>query len=513
MTKTILSTIAALAILLGITLFTPWLIGESRGTQMASTITASYPLTFPKDFAWGVAVAAQHVEHQQPSDWTAFERRVIAEGKTGTGDKPGQAKPGHIHNLDKVSAEVRQKKVDFDTRYASDFKALADLGLNSYRFSLSWARLFPRAGMKEPDPDGIAFYREVIAAAKANGLTPHVSLFHFSTPEWFWEEQQGKRGWERSDALTHWERYVSAVSALLGPEIDFWCTLNEPMVYVLWGYMEGIFPPLEQRAVPLDVAPVVAQLLKAHAGAYEILHRDAKAREQSISVGLTQHTRAFEPMRNWHLMDRLAAGFVQQAFIWDVFDAIETGRYAMTNTDFNVTIDGLAGTQDYVGINYYGRFYVQMDFDAVAAGPVTHTNDPSDPEELTSDLGWALYPIGFSHVLEEAWQRYGKPIQILENGIADATQADSLRQTFLVSHLREVWYAMNVLGIDIEGYFHWSHLDNFEWAEGFGPRFGLFAVDYEKDFARTARDSAAIYADIIRAGINEDVWEQTRGPF
>ena len=110
MTKTILSTIAGLAILLGLTLFTPWLIGESRGTQMASTITASYPLTFPNDFAWGVAVAAQHVEHQQPSDWTAFERRVIAEGKTGTGDKPGQAKPGHIHNLDKVSAEVRQKK-------------------------------------------------------------------------------------------------------------------------------------------------------------------------------------------------------------------------------------------------------------------------------------------------------------------------------------------------------------------------------------------------------------------
>jgi len=93
----------------------------------------------------------------------------------------------------------------------------------------------------------------------------------------------------------------------------------------------------------------------------------------------------------------------------------------------------------------------------MAAGPVTHTRDPSDPEELTSDLGWALYPIGFSNVLNEAWTRYGKPIQILENGIADAAQPDSLRQTFMVTHLREVWYAMNVLGVDIDGYFHWSH--------------------------------------------------------
>ncbi len=299
MTRTILAAIGALALLLSIVLFTPWLIGEARGTQTASRITAGYPLTYPENFAWGVAVAAQHVEHQQPSDWTAFERRVISEGKTGTGNKPGEAKPGHIRDLDKVSEEVRRKKVDFDTRYASDFEALSNLGLNSYRFSLSWARLFPRADMTEPDPEGVAFYKDVIASAKSNGLTPHVSLFHFSTPEWFWEELQGKRGWERSDALAHWNRYVSAVSTLLGPDIDFWCTLNEPMVYVLWGYMEGIFPPLEQRAAPVDVAPVVAQLLKAHANAYEILHRDAAARGQAISVGLTQHTRAFGSFGCW----------------------------------------------------------------------------------------------------------------------------------------------------------------------------------------------------------------------
>lgn len=242
MTRTTTGVIVALTVLLGMTAFTPWLIGEARGTQTASEVPNAYPLTFPDDFAWGVAVAAQHVEHQQPSDWTAFERRVIAEGKTGTGDRPGQAKPGHIRELDLVSEEVRRKKVDFDGRYEDDFEALSQLGLNSYRFSISWARLFPSADMTEPDVAGVAFYREVIESAKANGLAPHVSLFHFSTPEWFWKEQDGRRGWERTDALDHWRRYVSAVSKLLGPEVNFWCTLNEPMVYVLWGYMEGIFP-------------------------------------------------------------------------------------------------------------------------------------------------------------------------------------------------------------------------------------------------------------------------------
>jgi len=497
----------------GLIVFTPWFVGEVRGSATSSRFEASYPLTFPSDFDWGVAVAAQHVEHQQPSDWTAFERRVIKEGKTGTGAQPGQAKPGHIRNLDNVSDEVRLKKVDFDTRYESDFEALAELGLNSYRFSLSWARLFPRADMTEPDPAGITFYREVIAAAKKNGLKPHVSLFHFSTPEWFWEEQGGERGWERRDALQHWNRYVTAVSELLGPEISHWCTLNEPMVYVLWGYLEGIFPPLEQRANPEATAPVVARLLEAHASAYQILHRDAAQRNQTIKVGLTQHTRAFEPWRNWHLFDRLAADFIQQAFIWDIFDAIESGTYTMTDSEYQRTIDGLKGTQDYVGINYYGRFYVQMDVDALDKGPVTHTRDPRDGEELASDLDWALYPIGFSQILEEAWTRYGKPIQILENGIADAANPDTLRQTFLTSHLREVWHAMNIRGVDIDGYFHWSHLDNFEWAEGFGPRFGLYAVDYDKDFARTPRGSADVYADIIKEGLSEALWEQTKGPF
>lgn len=487
-------------------LFTPWFLGVGRSAERYSDVVAPYPLVFPSDFAFGVAIAAQQVEHQQPSDWTAFERRAVAEGRTGTGERPGVARPGHIRALDRWPAEVRERKADFDSRYEEDFTALAALGLNAFRLSVDWARLFPRAGMPAPDSAGVAFYRQVIAAAKARGLTPHLTLFHFSAPAWFWEAQDGQRGWERADALEHWERFVRAVSTAYGAEVSDWCTLNEPMVYVFNGYLEGIFPPLERRGQPATVAPVVARLLEAHAVAYRVLHEDAAARGQSVRVGLTQHTRSFEPWRTWWPLDRLAAGFVRQAFIWDLLDAVESGTFAMTNTDYRREIPGLAGTQDYVGINYYGRFYVEMGLAQLATGPTIHFNDPTDPAEETSDLGWAMHPKGFTDVLVEAGRRYGKPILILENGTADGADDDRHRQRYLVSHLREVWHAIHERGVDIRGYFHWTATDNFEWAEGFEARFGLFAVDYANGFARRARPSAALFGQVVREGITDGMW-------
>ncbi len=505
--KPLLLAALGLLVVIAAALFTPWFFGVERRTQRVSAVEAPYPLTFPDDFAFGVATAAQQIEHQQPSDWTAFENRALAEGLTGTGDKPGQAKPGHIHHLDRYPAEIRRKKVDFDRRFPDDFAELAALSISHYRFSISWSRLFPRPGMTAPDPAGVDFYRQVVGALKIHGLTPHVTLFHFSSPAWFWDEVDGQRGWERPDAMQRWSQFVDAAIEAIGPEVADWCTLNEPMVFVYNGYLEGLFPPLEQRAGPPAVAPVVHRLLEAHAIAYHKLHAAAKARGDTVRVGLTQHTRAFDPWRTWAPLDRVAAGFVQQAFIWDMLDAIESGTYAMTDTDYRADIEGLKGTQDYVGINYYGRFYVQMDLGDMAAGPIIHSHDPSDPDELESDLDWAIHPIGLSDVLLEAHRRYGKPIQILENGLADARDGDERRQLFLVSHLREVWHAMNAHGVDIDGYFHWSHMDNFEWAEGFGPRFGLFAVDYTNDFARTPRPSALLYQRIIEGGITEEMWQ------
>lgn len=506
MKRAVLIGLAVVGVLIALVAFTPWFVGEVRQAERVTAVQAEGPYTFPEDFAWGVAVAAQHVEHQSPSDWTAFEKAAVAEGRTETDPRPGYAKPGHINALDTYSPEVQQKKVDFDARFGDDFRTLGALGLNAYRFSISWARLFPREDMTEPDPAGIDFYRQVIASLKRNGMTPYVTLFHFSSPEWLWVEKDGKKGFERADALEHWTRYVEAVVEALGGEVADWCTLNEPMVFVYNGYLEGVFPPNEQReGGPPAVAPVVHRLLEAHAIAYRIVHADAKKRGKEARVGITQHTRAFEPWRNWAPLDRIASGFVRQAFIWDPLDAIETGTYAMTNSDYEVEIEGLKGTQDYVGINYYGRYFVEVKLSNPAA-PVIHFNDPSDSDEMRSDLDWAIHPKGFGEVLREAHQRYGKPIFVLENGMADGADDDTRRQAFLVSHLRELWSAKNEGGADIRGYFHWSHMDNFEWAEGFEARFGIIKVDYANAFARTLRPSARLYSDIIDKGVTDEMW-------
>ena len=201
------------------------LFGNIKSSQLTSDFTDRALYDFPKGFLWGAASAAQHIEHQQPSDWTAFEKRVIAEGKTQTDPRPGYALPGHINALDQVSEQVRQRKTNFDELIEEDFALAHELGHNSHRFSISWARLFPQENMREPDPAGIAFYQRVLTAMKDNGITPLVSFFHFSTPEWFWHDLNGKRGWERSDALLHFKQFVEAVLDNFGTQIKNWCEL------------------------------------------------------------------------------------------------------------------------------------------------------------------------------------------------------------------------------------------------------------------------------------------------
>ena len=480
---------------------------KTRTDLWTSNFPEQQEYKFPKDFLWGASSAAQHVESQQPSDWTAFELEVIKKGHTDTDPKPGYAKPGHINSLDKYSLEIRTNKTNYDEVFNEDFKLAEAMGHNGHRFSISWARLFPKEDMENPDPAGIQYYQEILDSLADKNIEPLVSLFHFSTPEWFWYEKNGQRGWERDDALEHFEKFVSAVLENYGTQINNWCTLNEPMVYVFNGYMEGIFPPLEQRDISA-LGPVVKSLLEAHTLAYQLIHAHGQDNNQDNLVGIAKHTRAFEPMRNWAPLDRLTAAGIDQAFIWDVLDAINTGVLKISNTDYEVTIPGLKGSQDYIGVNYYGRYYVESNiFDL--ANPQIHFNDPLDKTEMVNDLDWAIYPHGFYNILTDTHERYGLPIYILENGMADSEMDDIRRQKFIVTHLREIWNAINYGGVDIRGYMHWSFIDNFEWAEGFTARFGLVKVDYENNFERIPRKSADIYSTIIKNNsIPKNMWDQ-----
>ena len=461
--------------------------------------SADGALPFPKNFSWGVAIAGQQAETQQPSDWTAFENEAFRQRRFGTAKQAGQALPRNIHDLGHWSEKVRREKAGFESMYPADLALAQRMGLNAFRFSIEWARLFPRAGMSEPDPAGIAYYKALLGEMKARGLTPFVTLFHYASPAWFFEpDAGGRRGWERSDAMMHWQVYVNAVAKNFIPDVTQWCTLNEPMVYLYSGYIEGTYPPLERRAGVAAAAPVVQALLQAHAIAYRTLHSVAAARHVQANVGITENTLAFEPLRNWMPLDRLTAQRVDQAWNWDFLDAIQTGRMKLEETDIDTPIAGLRGTQDYVGINYYSRTYIRSDL-LHPATPQVLLHDPEAPDEPVNDLGWASYPHGMFLILTQAARRYAKPIYVLENGTADGSQQDLARQRFLVAHVREVWLAMRQGGADVRSYIHWSLFDNFEWADGFDARFGLVAVDYENGFKRTPRPSAQLFATIAHS--------------
>jgi beta-glucosidase len=456
------------------------------------------PFIGPAGFLWGTATADHQIENAQPDDWTAFEWRARGD-RLQTELRLGMVQPGHIAGIADVPASWIEKKTDFDRHMDDDLARCRDLGTNAFRFSISWARLFPRAGMSAPDPDGVAFYDRLLDACERNGQEPSATLLHFASPQWLWErDEAGQRGYERADVVDHFRRFSAFCAARWGRRIRHWCTLNEPMVLVYFGYLEGVFPPGERRKGPPDATPIAAQLLRMHAAAY----RELKAARPDCLVGIAHHVRHFIPYRNSSLLDRLTALLVDRAFVLDFMDAIQHGELRPTLGGRAVVIPGLQGTMDYVGLNFYGRFYVK----ASAPGKfeiVSHDKD--EPGEEESDVGWAVDETSFLPELKRFHARYRLPIYVLENGIADDRLDDQMRQRFLVRHVRALLEAVDD-GVDVRGFFYWSLIDNFEWAAGFGPRFGLYRVDYDTG-ERTARGSVEVYRQIARdGGVSAALW-------
>jgi beta-glucosidase len=238
-----------------------------------------------------------------------------------------------------------------------------------------------------------------------------------------------------------------------------------------------------------------------------------KARHPEAMVGVATHVRRFMPWRNRWILDRVTAAIVDQAFHHDFLEAIETGVYRSILTSGAQEVLGLKGTADFIGINFYSRFYVKTGLVPGRYEIVHH--DPAEPGEEVNDLGWAADEDAFRHELVRFGQRYHKPIWVLENGTADRgsdsdPDDDVRRQRFLVRHVRAMARARDE-GADVRGYFCWSLLDNFEWAEGFTGRFGLFRVDFGGDFARFPRGSVAVFRDVVRhRGVPEALWARWR---
>jgi beta-glucosidase len=364
-------------------------------------------------------------------------------------------------------------------RYEEDLDLLRALGLNAYRFSVEWSRLEPAPGRY--DDAALAHYRDVARACRARGITPMVTLHHFTNPRWF----AALGGWEEPANLPHFTRYARLAGERYGDLVNLWITVNEPEVLAFHGYDDGTWPPgVKDRSRALVV---IANLLEAHALASHALRDadrvDADGDGRATLIGATKHWILLEPKRAWNPLDRFASSAQHKVFNEAVACALAGGPVDLSIPGAKSVcrrVDSLAGSSDFLGLNYYTRWMVTL------FGKDSRSAKRGAP---LSDLGWEIYPEGIERAITEC-SAYGLPLVITENGIADG--ADRWRSDFVRRTLSGVDRA-RAAGADIRGYFHWSLMDNFEWADGHDGRFGLYAVDFDHpEGPRRERESARV---------------------
>ena len=393
---------------------------------------------FPPGFLWGSSTAAHQVEGGNTNnDWWRWEHTPGSTARESSGDA-----------------------IDHWNRYDSDFALLASLGQNAHRFSIEWSRIEPAEG--EFSGAALDHYARVLESLARHGLTAFATIYHFTLPIWFAE----RGGWLAGDALEIFGRYVETLAAALGDLIPYACTINEPQIVASNGHALGWFPP-GNRDVD-EAMRVNSVLAAAHRTATSAL----RAGKGSPKVGTCLQLPFFEPRRADSAEDVAAADLLRSLMVDTHIDDLRAG--------------GDVG--DFVGLQYYTRALV----DASAPDFIVA---PADGAE-TTQMGWEVYPEGFGKMLRRISEA-GLPVVVTENGIATAD--DRQRVRYLASHLREVQAVIDS-GVDVRGYMYWSSFDNFEWAHGYTPLFGLIGIDRSDSLRRVVRPSAVVFGEIAGGG-------------
>ncbi|MFH1648251.1 MAG: glycoside hydrolase family 1 protein [Patescibacteria group bacterium] len=336
---------------------------------------------------------------------------------------------------------------DSYNRYEEDFDLCAELGNNAVRISVEWARIEPDEGVFSDEE--LAHYRDVLKAAKKRGLKTFVTLHHFTNPIWF-----AKRGgWESLRSSFFFARYAKKCAEKLGDLIDVFYTINEPQVYALMSFTIGTWPP--QKRNYLSSLIVQLNMISAHNRAYRAIKS-----VKNYPVGIVKNIVWYETYERSWPWDKLGAKLL-----------------FFLNCDFFLA--PLIRNCDVLGINYYFTNKIKN---------LRFQNPPG----LVSNLNWWINPDGLKRILLHL-KKYKKPIYITENGLADSE--DKIRKIFIKSMLIACVEAMES-GAQLEGYFHWSIIDNFEWHEGFWPRFGLVAIKRKDNLKRVPRKSFYYYQQI-----------------
>jgi len=430
---------------------------------------------FPKNFAWGVATSAYQIEGaaeqggRGPSVWDTFcqETQNIADASNG------------------------DVACDHYNLLQSDLELIASLGVNSYRFSLSWSRVQP-AGQGAWNEEGFEFYERLINGLCARGIAPYLTLFHWDLPQ----ALQDQGGWANREVCTHFANYAAEVARRFGDRVVSICTHNEPWVVSILGHEQGIFAPgIKNRQVAYQVGH---HLMLSHGMALQ------KMREQGCTVpmGIVLNQSPIYPASEspediakatmddgivvrWYMDPPFLGAYPQ-----DVWKALEGDVPVVMPGDMDIIRQPL----DFLGINYYTRNFS-------SAGETWDVSDTGNP---LTDMGWEIYAPGLTELLCRLHRDYRLPaVFITENGAAfkdqliDGRVEDVQRMAYLHDHIEATRQAIEQ-GVNVAGYFVWSLLDNFEWASGYTKRFGIVHVDYETQ-CRTPKDSALWYRAFLKA--------------
>jgi beta-glucosidase len=426
-------------------------------------------LLFPKDFLWGSATSAYQIEgNNENNQWFEWER----EG-------------GHIKD-----GSVCGKADDFYHLYEKDLDLAQELGHKVFRFSVEWSRIEPNKG--EWNPKEVQHYRDVLKAIRKRGIQPFITLHHTTNP--IWMEREG--AWANPSSVDYFKSYTAHLVRELGELVDLWGPINEPTAYAAGAYMLGTSPPCGSDLSKYQI--VLKNMLLGHAQAYHIIH-DALGKNRTKSspkVGTVKDTEYFQPYNEKSQKDKDEASFLHQFYNASFLDALKTGK-------INPPIGGgeqdsmVKGAWDFAGFNYYSRILVKSGGREVLQGdkPLTRKDALG-----RTDMGYEIYPQGIYYMIK--WLKgYNLPIYITENGVA--VKDDVRREMSIVLHLEQIHRSIRE-GANVQAYFYWSLLDNFEWSSGFSKRFGLVEVDY-KTLERKPRPSAYLYRGIIKNnGITAD---------
>ncbi len=391
--------------------------------------------TFPEKFFWGAAISGYQCEGANfNADWFVWEIK---------------------NKLEPARDACRHYDL-----FEADFALAKELNLNALRFSPEWSRVMPRRDRFFERE--IGHYQHVVRSLRSLGLEPFVTLHHFTNPIWFADAG----GWLKAKNIDYFLDYVRRMAQALD-DVRYWLVFNEPMVYLFQGYLAGKWPPGRQ-SFP-EVMKALDNILKAYCLSYELIKDIYKKNGRPApQISLAHHLRGFAPCSRLSYIDTALAAWRSKYFNFSLLDGLAKKGYL-----------------DFIGVNYYTKEYV------ASRGIMGRECFKKHHKGHRNALRWNFAPESFAELLLQL-KRYRKPIIITENGTAETD--NRYYEDYLTAHLKVVAAAL-AKGVDIRGYFWWSLTDNFEWSDGFKPRFGLYEMNY-RNFVRHPRPFAETYGKI-----------------